>query len=43
MDFDLGREPDGTTVVTLRGDLDIAGVDRLNAAVAPMLEAEDAV
>jgi anti-anti-sigma factor len=40
MDFDLGREPDGTTVVTLRGDLDIAGVDRLNAAVAPMLEAD---
>jgi anti-sigma B factor antagonist/stage II sporulation protein AA (anti-sigma F factor antagonist) len=40
MDFDLGREPDGTTVVTVRGDLDIASADRLNAAVAPMLEAD---
>lgn len=40
MDFDLGREPDGTTVVTVRGDLDIAGTDRLNAAVAPLIEAD---
>jgi anti-sigma B factor antagonist len=40
MDFDLGREPDGTTVVTVRGDLDIASADRLNAAVAPLIEAD---
>jgi anti-sigma B factor antagonist len=40
MDFDLGREPDGTPVVTVRGDLDIASADRLNAAVAPLIEAD---
>lgn len=40
MDFDLGREPDGTPVVTVRGDLDMASADRLNAAVAPVIEAD---
>jgi anti-sigma B factor antagonist len=40
MDFDLGRDADGTTVVTVRGDLDIASADRLNAAVAPLIEAD---
>ena len=40
IDFDLGRDDDGSTVVTVRGDLDIAGADRLNDAVAPLIEAD---
>ncbi len=37
MEFDVGREPDGTPVVAVRGDLDIASAERLNAAVAPLI------
>lgn len=40
IDFDLGREDDGTNVVTVRGDLDIASADRLDAAVLPLIEAD---
>ena len=38
LEFDLGHDTDGTTVVTVRGDLDIAGTDRLHEAVAPLIE-----
>jgi anti-anti-sigma factor len=37
MEFDLGSEADGTAVVTVRGDLDIASTDRLHEAVAPVI------
>src|SRR5947209_4980752 len=40
MEFDVEREPDGTAVVTVRGDLDIASADRLNEAVAPLIQAD---
>lgn len=37
LEFELGSEADGTTVITVRGDLDIASTDRLHEAVAPVI------
>jgi len=37
MDFDIAREGDGSAVVTVRGDLDIATTEQLNAAVTPVI------
>lgn len=38
LEFDLGQDSDGAPVVTVRGDLDIAGTDRLHEAVAPLIQ-----
>jgi anti-anti-sigma factor len=40
LEFEVQTAPDGTAVVTVRGDLDIASADRLNDAVAPLIEAD---
>lgn len=40
MTFEVERDPRGTVVVRLRGELDISNVGRLEAAVAPALETE---
>lgn len=38
MTFDLRRDPDGTDVVRIAGELDMSNVEELEAAVAPLLE-----
>jgi anti-anti-sigma factor len=37
MTFEVHLSEDGTATVVVRGDLDIANVDRLDAAVAPII------
>ena len=37
-DFNLERLPDGSTLVTVRGELDISSADQLHAAVGPVIE-----
>ena len=36
--FEVGTDPDGNAVVTISGELDISGVDALEARIAPVLE-----
>jgi anti-anti-sigma factor len=38
MSFEVSAEDGGTATVSIRGDLDISNVDRLQAAAAPVLD-----
>jgi anti-anti-sigma factor len=38
VNFAVGTDADGNAVVTISGELDISGVDALEARVAPVLE-----
>ena len=38
LNFEIDRDADGTTVVTVGGDLDIATTEELNAAVTPVIQ-----
>jgi anti-sigma B factor antagonist len=40
MAFELGREPDGAPVISLRGELDMANVDRLDETMRPVLSTD---
>jgi anti-anti-sigma factor len=42
MTFDVLEGEPGTVTVTVRGELDMSNIDRLAAAVAPVLEREPA-